>query len=73
MPNLTLQEWNAIAQVVLTAITFIGIVVSIFLSVRALREVQADRRQRQRPHIAFEGGGIRLPVEFVKAGRAIRR
>ena len=71
MPNFTLQEWSAITQVVLTAITFVGIVVSIFLSVRALREVQADRRQRQRPHLAFEGGGIRLSVEFVKAGRAI--
>ena len=71
MANLTLQEWSAIAQVVLTAITFLGIVFSIFLSVRALREVQEDRRQRQRPHLAFETGGMRLPVEFVKAGRAI--
>ena len=71
MTNLTLQEWSAIAQVVLSAIRFVGIVLSIFLSVRTLREVQADRRQRQRPHLAFEGGGIRLLVEFVKAGSAI--
>ena len=60
-----------IAQILLTIITFIGIVISLWLSVKALREVQTDRKLRQRPHLAFELGGNILPVEFEKAGRYI--
>jgi hypothetical protein len=36
-----------------------------------LREVQLDRRLRQRPHLAFEPGGYQIPVEFVVAGKRI--
>jgi hypothetical protein len=68
---MTLAEYSALAQVVLTGVTFAGILVSMWLSVRALREVQVDRRFRQRPHLAFECGGNQLPVKFEKVGKAI--
>ena len=68
---MTLNEWSSIAQIAATIIGFIGIVVSIYLSTKALREVQLDRKLRYTPHLAFEGGGWQLPVEFVKAGRRI--
>ena len=71
MSNLGLQDWGVLAQLILTMITLIGIVTSLFISVRALREVQEDRKQRQRPHLAFEPGGLQIHIEFVKAGKAI--
>jgi len=41
------------------------------MSVRALKEIRDDRRQRQSPHLAFETGGCIYPIEFVDAGPAI--
>jgi hypothetical protein len=69
--NLTIQEWASVAQVMATLVTFIGVLGSLWLSVKALREVQTDRKLRQRPHLAFETGGWKLPVEFVMAGKRI--
>lgn len=68
---MTLDQYNALAQIVLTGITLAGILVSMWLSVRALREVQVDRRLRQTPHLAFECGGIQLPIKFENVGKAI--
>jgi len=59
------------AQIVLSIISFVGIVTSIWLSVRALREVQTDRKLRQSPYLGFEIGGHDIPIEFRKAGRTI--
>lgn len=71
MNNLNLSEYALLAQILLTIITFMGIIASIWLSVRALREVQTDRKLRQMPHLAFEIGGYRLHIEFQKAGKTI--
>lgn len=60
-----------LAQIVLSIISFVGIVTSIWLSIRALREVQIDRKMRQRPYLGFEIGGYNIPVEFQKAGRTV--
>jgi len=66
-----LAEYGAVAQIVLSIISFVGIVTSIWLSVRALREVQTDRKLRQRPYLGFEIGGYEIPIEFQKAGKTI--
>lgn len=66
-----LAEISMIAEIVLSTITFVGIVTSIWLSVRALREVQIDRKLRQRPYLGFDIGGYDVPIEFQKAGRTI--
>jgi hypothetical protein len=71
MSEFGLPEYSALAQILLTIITFIGIVASMWLSRKALREVQTDRKLRQRPFLGFETGGYQLPIEFVKAGKAI--
>lgn len=71
MENLALADWSNIAQVLTTLITFVGILVSIWLSTKALREVQLDRRLRSRPHLAFENGGWRLPIQFIKMGHKV--
>lgn len=71
MSDLTLQDWSAIAQIALTIATVTGVLASLFMSIRALREIQKDRRQRQQPHLAFESRGYRRDIEFVKAGYAI--
>jgi hypothetical protein len=71
MPDLTLSEWSDLAQVCATVIGFTGIIVSIWLSVRALREVERDRKLRHKPYLAFEQGGHRLPVKFVRGGSFI--
>ena len=69
--QMDLAEYGTLAQIVLSFISFVGIVTSIWLSVRALREVQTDRKMRQRPYLGFEIGGYEIPVEFQKAGRTI--
>jgi hypothetical protein len=66
-----LAEYSMVAQIVLSIISFVGIVTSIWLSIRALREVQTDRKLRQRPYLGFEIGGYDIPIEFQKAGRTI--
>lgn len=66
-----LAEYSMVAQIVLSIISFVGIVTSIWLSMRALREVQTDRKLRQRPYLGFDIGGYDIPIEFEKAGRTI--
>ncbi len=68
---MNLNEWTSVAQIVTAIITLIGILTSLFMSIKALREVQRDRHLRQSPYLAFESVGYQIPVEFVKAGRRI--
>lgn len=67
----SLQDYTDVSQVVLTAFTVVGVVASLLISARALREVQIDRALRQAPFLAFVTGGTRRHVEFVRAGSAI--
>ena len=69
--KLSLSEWSQVAQIILVLITFIGILISIWLSTKALREVQADRKTRQKPLLAFEQGGGRYPLKFIRTGTAV--
>jgi hypothetical protein len=69
--TLSVQDWGAVAQVAATIITLFGVIGSFWLSVKALREVQTDRKLRQRPHLAFEPGGHKIAVKFVQAGKHI--
>jgi len=71
MSNLTLMEWSAIAQITIAVLTVVGVLASLYMSIRALKEIREDRLIRQKPHLAFEGGGYRLLVEFVKAGGCV--
>jgi len=71
MSELGLAEYSMLAQILLTVITFIGIITSMWLSVKALKEVQTDRKLRQKPFLGFEPGGHRLSVEFLKVGKTI--
>lgn len=71
MPHLSIAESSSIFQAIGAIFTAVGVVVSLYLSTRALRELQSDRRQRQRPHLQFECGGFRYPIHFVKAGKRI--
>jgi len=71
MSNLSLYDYASIAQILLTIITFTGILTSIWLSIKALREVQTDRKLRQMPHLAFETGGYYLHIEYQKVGKTI--
>jgi len=68
---MTLQEWANLAQLVIALATSLGVVASLYAATKALREVQADRRHRQMPHLCFERGGYRYSVEFVKCKAAI--
>jgi len=71
MSALDLTEYSMLAEILLSIISFVGIVTSIWLSIKALREVQVDRKLRQRPYLGFEIGGFDVPVEFRKAGKTI--
>lgn len=49
----------------------IGVIISIGLSTKALREVREDRRLSQKPYLMFEAGGHQFPVEIKNGGRRI--
>lgn len=71
MINLTLEQWSFLAEIVVALLTLIGILVSLWLSISALREVQLDRKLRQKPFLAFEPGGHRMPIEFKAMGKSV--
>ncbi|MHB1467287.1 MAG: hypothetical protein ACYC6B_09245 [Thermoleophilia bacterium] len=71
MSTLTITDWGSIANLIMAAFTVMGVLASLYFSRKALREVQLDRRQRQSPHLAFERGGFRYPIKFVRAGKHI--
>ncbi len=71
MPNLTLEQWSQLAEVAVTLVASLGIVTSLWMSVKALREVQKDRDLRHKPYLAFNPGAGIVPVEFVHRGRAL--
>lgn len=66
-----LAEYGMVAQIAAGVVTAAGVIVSMWLSVKALREVEVDRKLRQKPVLAFEPGGIQLMVEFLRVGWAI--
>jgi hypothetical protein len=66
-----ISEWSAFAQILIAILTLIGILVSLYMSTKALKEIKRDRELRQAPFLAFETGGFRIPVEFVNAGKRI--
>jgi hypothetical protein len=68
---MNLNEWSSLAQILTAIVTLVGVLISLYMSIKALREVQRDRYFRQAPHLAFETGGFRMPVEFVKAGKRV--
>jgi hypothetical protein len=71
MIDLSLADYGALAQILLSIISTVAIVTSIWLSIKALREVQVDRKLRQRPYLGFEIGGYSVPVEFRRAGKTV--
>jgi len=71
LKNLTLAQWGFLSQIVLTFITLLGILTSMWLSIKALREVQTDRKLRQRPFLAFQRGGHKVQIEFKVAGKSV--
>ncbi len=71
MNGASLNDYIALAQILAPIIALAGIVVSMWLSVKALREGQLDRKLRMMPHLAFDYGGRLLRIEFVKTGRGV--
>lgn len=68
---MTLSEASSLAQIIIAILTLIGIIVSLYMSIKALREVKNDRELRQAPFLAFKADGYRIPISFVKAGKRI--
>ncbi len=44
---------------------------TMFSSIRSLKELHADRQLRLQPFLAFESGGAKYPVRFVRRGKHI--
>lgn len=71
MKCLSIADLSDLSQIAIALLTLIVIIVSMWLSVKALREVQTDRKLRQKPYLGFEIGGYHLSVKFVKTGKRI--
>lgn len=63
--------WSTVAQIVIAVFTVVGVLTSLYLSIRAITELKSDRHHRQTPHLAFEPGGHQFLIEFIKAGKRI--
>ncbi len=53
------MDWELaaqIAQVIATLLTGVGVIVSLWLGVRSLKELQSDRAERARPYLLFQMG-----------------
>lgn len=67
MGEWSLYEYSLLAQVIMG----LGVIVSLYLSSRAVQEVQKDREIGARPHLMFQPRGTRVPIVFQEAGSAI--
>lgn len=70
---MTANEWAAIGEVTSAIFTLLGVITSLYMAVKALREVQKDRRIGQAPYLAFEPGGYRYPIEFTKVKQGTQK
>jgi len=60
---MSLQDAGVWANIVLAAATSVGLGLSIYLSIRSMRELKRDKRDRQRPILLFEPVGERVWIE----------
>ena len=59
------MEWGEaaqVAQVFAVLITAVGIIVSLMIGIKTLRELRAERLHRMRPIFRFPNGGQRVPI-----------
>ncbi|NOT05086.1 MAG: hypothetical protein HOP27_10860 [Anaerolineales bacterium] len=64
---MTIEQWTIVGIIsgIATAIlTLLGVITSLYMSIKAIREVQTDRRLNQAPYLAFEPGGQQHPIQF---------
>jgi hypothetical protein len=64
---MTIEQWTILEIVgglATTVFTLVGVIASLFMATKAIREVQIDRRLNKAPYLAFEPGGQRYPIEF---------
>ncbi len=64
---MTTEQWMILGnfgQVASAIFTFLGVLVSLYMSFRALKEVHIDRKLNRAPYLAFVPGGQRLPIDF---------
>lgn len=61
-----IKFWVDIAQIATMLLTLVGLIVSFWMSRKALREVQHDRVIGQRPYLLFDFGGFREQIELKK-------
>lgn len=63
--HLDWQTAAALAQVIATVLAAVGIITSLYIGIRTLREVQSDRLHRVRPKLLFDQGarGIECDLE----------
>jgi hypothetical protein len=65
----TIEQWTIagiISGIVTAILTLLGVITSLYMSIKAIREVQTDRKLNKAPYLAFEPGGQRHPLEFRK-------
>jgi hypothetical protein len=58
--------WVDVAQIITMVLTLIGLIISFWMSTRALKEVQHDRVINQRPFLLFDYGGHQARIELKK-------
>jgi hypothetical protein len=61
-----IKLWVDIAQIATAILTLIGIYGSMHLSIKAIREVEKDRKYSQRPYLLFDMGGHIMGIELKK-------
>ncbi len=64
---MTLEQWailESISQIAIALLTLVAVITSLYMSIRAIKEVQIDRSVSRAPFLAFKSGGQRHLIEF---------
>ncbi len=70
---MTLEQWAAVGQIAGAVFTLVGVLIALYVALKAIREVQTDRRLNKTPYLAFEPGGSRYPIEFKEVSDELKK
>jgi hypothetical protein len=58
------DTYSQVSQAFIAPVTAVGVLASLYIGVRTLRELRDERMQRGKPVLRFDGGGYRLPARL---------
>lgn len=67
---MTLENWYYLTNIFAPIITGVGIFISLYMSIKSIKEIRKDRVNAQKPYLTFVSGGYRDKAIFKEAGKS---